>query len=83
MTHPAFPADPRCRLSRDGRRTGCASLRDLIREVSLAARAESLIERRAQDVGRHPFVNRRSDRPAPFARIGDAPGERFEIRVGG
>ena len=41
----------------------------LVLEVRLAARAESLIERRGQNVRRHAFVDRRVDGPAPFTGI--------------
>ena len=37
--------------------------------------AEALVERRREDWRRHGFVDRRLDRPAPLARIGDAARE--------
>src|ERR1035438_3111624 len=47
----------------------------LVLEIRLAARTESRIERRRQDRRGDGFVDRRFDRPASFARIGDVRSE--------
>src|SRR5947209_5825530 len=43
--------------------------------VTLAARAEAFVQRRAQHVGRDALVDGGQHRPAPLAGIGDPPAE--------
>ena len=43
--------------------------------IRFAARGEPLVERRRQHRHRHALINRRLDRPAAFAGIGDPAGE--------
>src|SRR5215468_9038637 len=53
----------------------------LVSEVGLAARAETLVEGGRQDVSRHGLVDRGLDRPAPFSGVRHAPGELRQRRV--
>src|SRR6185436_4528587 len=55
----------------------------LIRESGLAARAEALIERGAEHMRRHTFVNRGGKRPPPFSGICDAARELLQVRIVG
>ena len=52
----------------------------LVGEIRLAARAEPLVERRGEHMGRHALVDGGLDRPAAFAGIGHPPAE---FRQGG
>src|SRR5262249_29172801 len=54
----------------------------LVGELRLAARAESLVERRRQHGRRDCLVDRGLDRPAPLARVRDASGEPGEVGIG-
>ena len=59
--------------------------KQFVREIRLAARAETLVERGRQDMRRHGLVDGGLDRPAPFAGIRDPAGEirqRRDLRPG-
>src|SRR2546422_1406093 len=53
----------------------------LVREVGLAAGAEALVQRRAQDGRRDGFVDRGGKRPPSFAGVRDAAFEAGEIGI--
>src|SRR6516225_6377136 len=52
--------------------------KELVAERRLAARAEALVERGRKHRRRHGLVDCGFDRPASFARVGDAAGKALE-----
>src|SRR5262249_61792826 len=64
----AAEAEPHCRL-------------DLLREVRLASRGETAIQRCAQDRCGNRLVDRRDDGPATFARVRHPTRELGELRA--
>src|SRR5579864_1347942 len=54
---------------------------ELVGKVRLAARTEPLVKRRSENRGWYRFVDRSLNRPASFARVGDATGKFRKIRI--
>src|ERR1051325_6359737 len=74
-----MPASGRCRSNPPWSLS--AGRKKFILIIRLAAGSEPLVKRRRQYRHRHAFINRRLDRPAAFARVGDAAGKLRKLRI--
>jgi hypothetical protein len=54
----------------------------LVRKVGLPARGKPFVQGRGQHGGRHGFIDRGLDRPAPLARVGNAARKTGQRRIG-
>src|SRR5246127_2517623 len=54
---------------------------ELVREISFAARTESLIQRRSQHRSWNTLIDPGLDRPAPFTRIRNSAAELRQLRI--